>query len=97
MPKTPNIPNVGKRKAIMQVGTLAQTANNTGITVPPDIENYHAGEYPHFFLFVQTQLCRPLPEGEPSAHWGNARIIASIPDDAIMQTSLADLERMGFK
>lgn len=97
MISSPHVHTVGERKTIMCVGTLAQTALNSGIPIPPDIEDYNAEEYPHFFLFIHAQLCRTLPKDCPSAHWDNARLIAGIPTARIGQTSIADLEALGLK
>tara|TARA_B100000700_G_scaffold88627_1_gene100025 strand:+ start:135368 stop:135613 length:246 start_codon:yes stop_codon:yes gene_type:complete len=80
---------------ICSVQMLKAPAENAGVEVPGDIENYHAAEYPHFFLYVQYQLCRPLPF--PSSHWNNAHVIASIPDHMVFNVTLDDLIRRGFE
>lgn len=55
----------------------------------PDIggaeDEFDAEEFPHFAVFCNVQLCRPMQWGE---HWENVKIIAKIPNDKIKNTTL---------
>jgi hypothetical protein len=76
-------------------GMLAGPAVSAGIKLPEDLENYNTEEYPHWEVYCLLQLCRPLPY--PAAHWDNAKIIASIPDDKIKKVTIAELVTFGFQ
>ena len=72
---------------------LANTADASGIKVPPDPENFDKSEYPHFNVFAVVQSGAPLLTA--TSHWENARIIAEIPDDRINLVTMEDLINMG--
>lgn len=78
---------------IVSAFMLANTAEQSGIKVPTDPENFNKEEYPHFNVFAIVQSGRPMPTA--TSHWENARIIADIPDDQINLVTMADLENMG--
>jgi len=78
--------------ALMDIRSLAQAASNSGMKMPDNPESYSAYEYPHFAMYVMAQMCRKIPNEHPSAHWYNARLISTFSEDAILGTSLADLE-----
>lgn len=83
---------VGSFNALMDMRSLAQAASNSGIQVPDDPENFSAVEYPHFAVYAQVQMCRVIPEEQPSAHWHNARLIRTYSDEDIQEVSIDDLE-----
>lgn len=73
---------------------LVTAAENAGITVPDDPENYDSDAFPHFSVFCLSQLCRPVVyHGE---HWDNAKVIAAIPETEIRQVTLVDLLDRGL-
>jgi hypothetical protein len=78
---------------------LLSPAEEAGMKVPPadfDEKNLDTLKetYPHFFVFCVMQLGRRMPSS--TSHWENAKIIAAIPDDKIMQVTAADLDDLGF-
>jgi len=73
---------------------LMKPAQEAGIKVPENAESYNAEEFPHFFVYLQSQLGRSLPY--PSAHWDNAKIVASIPNNEIKKVTLCQLCEKGF-
>lgn len=75
-------------------GMLVNAAKKAGMKVPPDPDDFDPMKYPHFQVFCNAQLCRPMVSlGE---HWNNAELIAAIPKKDIMKVSLADLLEMGL-
>lgn len=79
---------------------LVPAAEKAGMSVPPNLEGEEESlddfkeEFPHFFVFCMTQLCRPMRSlGE---HWGNAEVIASIPDEEIREVTIDALIDKGF-
>lgn len=75
-------------------GMLVEAAKKVGMKVPEDPDNFDKNKFPHFVVFCNAQLCRPVCyHGE---HWDNAKIIAAIPDDKIMEVSLNDLLKEGL-
>jgi hypothetical protein len=74
---------------------LVEAAEQAGMKVPADPDNYDAEEYPHFDLYCLLQLCRPIRWGE---HWENAKVLAGIPIDELKKLTLAQLiEEKGFE
>ncbi len=51
-------------------------------------------EYPHFWVFCQLQLCRPIEWGEP---WENAKVIAGIPEDKLKIMTMEDFIKAGVR
>lgn len=68
---------------------LVPAAKRAGMKVPPKTDSYDPIEYPHFHVFCNAQLARPMTC--PDEHWHNAGIIAAIPADKIRAITLADL------
>ena len=75
-------------------GMIADAAEQAGIKVPQDLENYDPQEFPHWTVFCNAQLGTPQPY--PGVHWDNAHVIAQIPDSEILKVTLKDLEKRGF-
>ncbi len=75
-------------------GMIAPAAEEAGIKVPEDLEEYKAIEYPHWAVFCRVQLGAPMPHA--SAHWDNAKVVASIPDKEIMIISYQKLLDKGL-
>lgn len=76
-------------------GMLIEAAKRAGIKVPEvdvDKEDYDKYQFPHFGVFCNMQLNRPVVWGE---HWDNAKIIATIPEDKIKDVTLSNLFELG--
>lgn len=73
---------------------LIDPARQAGIKVPENVEEYDRLEFPHFWVFCQTQLGRHM--SSPNQHWENAKVIASISDDEIKLVTKEGLEAKGF-
>lgn len=76
-------------------GLLARPAEEAGIKLPPDLRNFSHDDYPHWAVYCNMQLGRPMPV--PTAHWDNAKVVASIPDTLIMEVTNQDVINMGFQ
>ena len=74
-------------------GMLVPAAEQAGMKVPEDPDEFDAEEFPHFQVFCNAQLCRPMTPGE---HWENAKVIAEIPDAEIRMLTLPDLIGRGL-
>lgn len=72
---------------------LVGPAEKAGMKVPENVDNFDRNEYPHFAVYCAIQLGAPMPY--PTAHWDNAKLIASIPDDKIRAVTLSELKEMG--
>lgn len=75
-------------------GLLVKAAEDAGMKVPSDPDNYVAAEYPHFHVFCNAQIGRRMPY--PGVHFDNARVIAGIPDEDILHLTRKDLVTRGF-
>lgn len=62
------------------------------IKVPEDMENFKEEEYPHWVVFAGIHLGQAFDQ---VAIFENAKIIAKIPDDQIMNVTPKDLMDMG--
>lgn len=80
---------------IPQPYLLVPAAVKAGIEVPNDIHNFEPEEYPHFAVFVNAQTNKLLPHAE--AHFDNAKLVAQIPREVVLQMSLKDLVNRGFQ
>jgi hypothetical protein len=72
---------------------LVDAAKQAGMKTPDDPDQFDANEYPHFQVFCNVQLCRPITWGE---HWDNAKVVAKVPDDKIRETTLEELIAQGL-
>lgn len=75
-------------------GLLTAPAEVAGMKVPPDPDNFDPEEYPHFSVFLKVQLGAPMPD--PSAHWENAKVVASVPEDKIHMVTYQELLDAGL-
>ena len=74
---------------------LAGPAEEAGINLPEDLENYDVNNYLHWHVFSTLQLGRPMPSAD--AHWENAKVIAKIQGDKIRVVTERDVEKLGFR
>lgn len=65
-------------------GMLVAPAEKAGIQVPEDPNNFDSDDYIRFAIFCQ-------------AHWANAKIIASIPEDQLKTITMGDLCGLGYQ
>lgn len=72
---------------------LAQPAEQAGIKLPPDTENFDPFEYPHWTVYRKWQIGRAMPW--PGIHFENAKIIAAVPDDVITTITQEELHERG--
>lgn len=75
---------------------LESAAKAAEMKVPdnPDGYDWSPDDFPHFHVFCNVQLCRPMQPGE---HWDNAKVIAAIPEDEIKEISLEGLLNRGLR
>jgi len=73
---------------------IAPAAKEAGMKVPDDLEDFDSEEYPHWQVFCRVQLGAPMPHA--SAHWENAKVVAQVPYDQIMQITYEDLVDLGL-
>lgn len=73
---------------------IVQHARKAGMTVPDNPNDFDPAEFPHFHVFCNVQLGRPLVYWDEP--WGNARIVAAIPADQLRTTTLEDLLAKGL-
>ena len=76
---------------IQRAESLVQPANEAGIVVPANLQQYVAAEYPHWHLLCLIQIDREMPDAR--AHFHNARIVATLTAEEAANTSNA-LERI---
>lgn len=77
--------------------SLIPAAKEVGMKYPKsDIDTgpYDFLQFPHFRVYCNMQLCRPMVWGE---HWGNAKIIAAIPEDKIRTITIDEIRALGFQ
>jgi hypothetical protein len=74
---------------------LIGPAQEAGMKVPEDAENFVAKDFPHFAVFLGVQLGSPMPN--PTSHWSNARVVSAIPDDKIKIVTFNDLVELGLE
>jgi hypothetical protein len=73
---------------------LLSPAEKAGMKIPDDADEFDPNEFPHFDVYLKCQLGASMPS--PSAHWENAKLIASYSDDKIKTLTYAELLEDGF-
>lgn len=71
---------------------LLSHAQNAGIKTPPNVDDYDATQYSHFYVYECVQLARPII-GE--SHVRNAEIIAAVPQNKIEKITMRELRKLG--
>lgn len=74
---------------------LVPSAESAGMKVPKDTESFDANEFPHFFVYREIQIGRPIVGN--TSHWENAKIIAGVTDDKIRLVTYSELLEMGIQ
>lgn len=75
---------------------LVEAAVRANMKVPEDANTWEdcREEFPHFYVFCVTQLCRPVVyHGE---HWDNACVIGEMTEAEVKKTSITDLISCGY-
>ena len=75
-------------------GMLIGPAKEAGMKIPIDADNFNPKKYPHFDIFCKVQLGAPMPWA--TAHWENARLIASLSDKEIKTITYPQLMEKGL-
>lgn len=78
-------------------GLLVGPAEEAGIKVPPgdpDTLEFDRAEFPHWYVFVTMQLGASMPG--PTAHWDNAKVVATLSDEEIKTATPEQLIERGF-
>ena len=78
---------------IIYPSQLIPAAEEAGMKVP-SLEEFDPEQYPHFAVFCNAQLCRPLTSW--NEHWENAKVVASITEDKIKLITPVELTARGF-
>lgn len=75
---------------------LISAAEHAGMKTPILDKNdqFNREEFPHFAVFCNAQLCRPMHS--LNEHWENAKVIAEISDNEIRSVSIENLIGRGF-
>lgn len=73
---------------------LVSAAEQACITVPENVDDFDKEKFPHWTVFCNMQLGRRMPY--PGCHWENAKLIAQIPVDKIMQITPAEILAIGY-
>ncbi len=71
---------------------LVPAATQAGIKVPPNLDDFKFEEFPHWVVFCNTQLARPMRHGE---HWENAKTIAAIEEEKLKTMTYDDFRAIG--
>jgi hypothetical protein len=74
---------------------LIGPAREAGMKVPKDVWKFDPNLFPHFAVYLNAQMGVPMPS--PTSHWHNAKVIAQVPDDKIVNVTMDQLEEMGFE
>lgn len=76
---------------------LLDAAKEAGMDTPELDSNdeFDSEQYPHFYVFCNVQLCRPMTDFQE--HWHNAKVIASIPVEDIKGITLDQLVEKGLR
>lgn len=72
---------------------LVGACEKSGIRVPENLDEYDIEKFPHFFIFCQLQLGRPIRWGE---HWDNAEIISKLTVEELKTFTLQDFLSRGL-
>lgn len=71
---------------------LIGAAEQAGIAIPPDVDNFDKNQFVHFYILCQTQLCRPMDFGE---HFDSAKQLAKLDAEQLKTMTVDQLEAAG--
>ena len=74
---------------------LMLPALKAGIKVPPDLNDYCADEYAHWYLFCGMQLNSAIPT--PGIEWENAVLISKLTEEQANIVTWNQMLSMGFQ
>ena len=74
---------------------LVAPAEEAGMKVPPDADEFDPKKYPHFAVFCTAQLGAPMPSW--TSHWSNAKVVAAISAKKLKTLTFRQLWDMGFE
>lgn len=77
-------------EAISRREGLVHAAKEAGITVPEDIYSSVREEFPHWVLFCDCQIDRPLQDD--TSHYKNAIALASISEEDMRGLRYRDVQ-----
>lgn len=75
-------------------GMCVKPAQDAGMAVPEDPENFDKEVHPHFHVFTACQLGASMPY--PGVVFDNAKVVAAIPEKEIRFITWTELEARGF-
>jgi len=74
---------------------LVSAAEDAGIKVPENLEDFDSDKYPHWHVFMAVQLGVPMPS--PGCHFENAKIIAALSNKEALTIMMKQLREKGFQ
>ena len=74
-----------EQRSIQHRESLVSFAKAAGIIVPNDLNDPSADDYPHWNLYCNVQIERPIPSDDALLY--NAKIVAAIPIDRLRSTT----------
>ena len=74
---------------------LVPAAEDAGIKVPENLEDFDSDKYPHWHVFMSAQLGVSMPS--PGCHFENAKIIAALSDKEVLTITMKQLRAKGFQ
>jgi len=76
-------------------GMLMKAAEEAGMKVPPNPDEYDQEKFPHFHVFCGVQLGRSMTSW--TEHWDNAKVVAEVPEKEIRTITVQGLLDKGLK
>ena len=73
---------------------LIRPAQEAGMKVPSDANDFEIEKYPHFVVYCAVQLGQSMPSW--TSHWSNAKVVAAVPKSKILTVTFNDLVAAGL-
>ena len=90
-----NVENANENLATIEMVIAAAKRADIAIPKHPEnLEGYNAEEYPHWHVYTLLQLGAQI--SYPNVHFSNAKVVASIPKNEIVNFTLKNLLEEGF-
>ena len=77
-------------EAISRRESLVHAAQEAGIAVPSELYSSVRDEFPHWVLFCDCQIDRPLQDDK--SHYRNAIALATIPEEDVRGLKYRDVQ-----